>query len=104
MFAAITIACAQVAGTAGAGTWVSASPQLQQRLGIKTARLNAERSRSEIDAFAKVLDPGPLPQLDSDLMTAMAAAAASGAEAKRAIALNAEGQSIAAKDAEAAQA
>ncbi|HEY5071068.1 MAG TPA: hypothetical protein VII63_03465 [Caulobacteraceae bacterium] len=84
------------------GGWVDAGLALQHRLGVKTAALTAERSRSEVDAFAKVLDPGPLAQLDSDLMTAVAAAAASSAEAKRSQALNAAGGLIALKDTQAA--
>jgi hypothetical protein len=74
----------------------------QGRLGLATARLVAAQHTSEIDAFAKVLDPAPLVQLDSDLATAVAAAAASSAEARRAKSLNAAGGSISAKDTEAA--
>ena len=57
---------------------------------------------AEVDAFAKVLDPGPLAQLDSDLATAEAAAAASDAEAARARALHASDGGVSAKDTEAA--
>ncbi len=87
-----------------AGNWVTASPDLQQRLGVKTVPLKAERRKSQVDAFAKVLDPEPLVQLDSDLRTAVAAAEASGAEAKRSEALHGAGAAVSAKDAEAAQA
>ncbi len=92
------------AWAAAAGGSVIAAPQLQQRLGIRTATLSAQKRKSQIDAFAKVLDPGPLAQLDSDLMTAVAAARASRAEAVRARALNAAGGTVSAKDAEAAEA
>jgi len=84
--------------------WIAATPELQHRLGVKTAMLRAERRKTQIDAFAKVLDPGPLAALDADLSTAIAAAAASRAEAVRAKALNASGGAVSAKDAEAAQA
>ncbi|WP_293367264.1 hypothetical protein [Phenylobacterium sp.] len=57
-----------------------------------------------MDAFAKVLDPGPLAQLNSDLLTAIATAAASRAEAARAQTLSGTGGALARKDAEAAQA
>jgi hypothetical protein len=74
----------------------------QRELGIVTQRLELAHRAIEIDAFAKVLDPEPLVQLDSDLATAQAAVAASRAEARRAAALHASGGAIAAKDMEAA--
>ncbi len=84
------------------GAGVTAGAELQHRLGLKTETLVPEKRKSQIDAFAKVLDPGPLAQLDSDLLTAVAAAAASKAEADRSKLLNAAGGSIATKDVEAA--
>ena len=76
----------------------------QVRMGLTTQILSSGREAAQIDAFAKVLDPGPLVQLDSDLRTAEAAAAASKAEAHRSAALADAGGGIAAKDAEAAAA
>ncbi len=81
---------------------ISMSPQTQQHLGIATLRLVSARRSSETDAFAKVLDPGPLAQLDSDLATAEAAAMASTAEAARSRALNVQGGLVSSKDTEAA--
>ena len=78
------------------------SPETQHRLGVATQRTTLSRRSTEIDAFAKVLDPAPLVQSDSDLRTAQAAAAASSAQAKRAQALHAADGSVAAKDVEAA--
>lgn len=78
------------------------SAQAQQHLGLATQRLTATRRAGEIDAFAKVLDPGPLAQLISDLMTAEAAALASKAEAARAEALHASDGGVSAKDTETA--
>jgi hypothetical protein len=78
------------------------APDMQRRLGVRTEALTAERRKAEVDAFAKVLDPGPLAQLDSDLMTAVAAAAASRPEAERTRALHAAGDTVSAKDTEAA--
>jgi len=78
------------------------SPDAQQHLGIKTAVLTLQHRSAQVDAFAKVLDPGPLAALQSDLSTAEAAAAASGAEAARSVALAKAGESMAKKDAEAA--
>jgi hypothetical protein len=75
----------------------------QNRLGVKSAALKAEKRKGEVDAFAKVLDPGPLVALDTDLATAIAAAAASRAEAVRSKALNAAAGVVSAKDAEAAE-
>ena len=86
------------------GPTVSLDAALQGRLGLKTEALTAQRHASQIDAFAKVLDPGPLAQLQSDLLSAEASAAASKAEAARAQALNATGGTVASKDVEAARA
>ena len=91
---------AQVVPYAG----VTLTPEVQARLGVKTAVLKSQRRAAQIDAFAKVLDPGPLAQLETDLEAAEASAAASAAEAKRTRALNASGAVVAAKDAEAAEA
>jgi hypothetical protein len=87
---------------ATAASSVTVSPDDQARLGVITQKLVATRHSTETDAFAKVLDPEPLVQLDSDLATAEAAAIASGAEAARSRALNAQGLAMSAKDTEAA--
>jgi hypothetical protein len=83
---------------------VTLDAALQTRIGVKTQALTLQHRTSQIDAFAKVLDPGPLAQLQSDLSTAEASAAASQAEAARAQALHAAGGSVASKDVEAAKA
>jgi hypothetical protein len=93
-------ASAQVAPYTG----VTLDPQAQARLGVRTQALRSERRSAQIDAFAKVLDPGPLAQLETDLEAAEASAAASAAEARRAAALNASGSAVSSKDAEAAKA
>ncbi|HEY4031643.1 MAG TPA: hypothetical protein VGM25_14970 [Caulobacteraceae bacterium] len=85
-------------------TGVTIEPGVQARLGVRTAVLKSERRQAQVDAFAKVLDPGPLAQLETDLEGAVASAAASAAEARRAKALNASGGAVASKDAEAAEA
>jgi hypothetical protein len=85
-------------------TGVTLDPQAQARLGVRTQALKSERRSAQIDAFAKVLDPGPLAQLETDLESAETSAAASAAEARRAKALNASGSAVASKDAEAAEA
>lgn len=81
---------------------VTLTPPAQQRLGLATSRLTLTRRTAEIDAFAKVLDPGPLVQLASDLATAEAAADASRAEAVRARSLTGAGGGVAAREVEAA--
>jgi hypothetical protein len=85
-------------------TGVTLDSQAQARLGVRTQTLKSERRSAQIDAFAKVLDPGPLAQLETDLQSAEASSAASAAEARRAKALNASGSAVASKDAEAAEA
>lgn len=87
-----------------AAPFIVVDPASQARMGLRTARLSTGRQAAQIDAFAKVLDPGPLAQLESDLMAAQAAAAASRAEAKRTRGLFQTGPSVALKDVEAAEA
>lgn len=70
---------------------VRMSAAVQRGLGIVSQRLTVARRAGEVDAFAKVLDPEPLVQLNSDLETAVAAAVASRAEAERSQALHAGG-------------
>ena len=77
-------------------------PQEQSHLGLRTIRLAGVNRSGEIDGFAKVLDPGPLAQLVSDLQTALAAYAASSAEAARAKSLHSRDLGVSAKDTEAA--
>jgi len=102
---AVVVATAAFAGMATA-TFASAdvtlSPGDQTRLGVVTRKLTATHHSTEIDAFAKVLDPEPLVQLDSDLATAEAAARASSAEAARSQKLSTPEGGVSAKDAEAA--
>jgi hypothetical protein len=83
---------------------VTLSADAQHRLGIAISSLVSVRHSREIDAFAKVLDPASLIQSENDLATAEVAAVASRAEAARALALHQSGNSISAKDQEAAQA
>jgi hypothetical protein len=100
LMAAPCAALAQVAPYTG----VTLDAQTQARLGLRTQTLRTERRSAQIDAFAKVLDPGPLAQLETDLEAAQASAAASAAEASRSKALNASGSAVSSKDAEAAKA
>lgn len=93
-----------LAGAQAAAATLELSGAAQQRLGVTTQRLAPANRAAEIDAFAKVLDPAPLVQADSDLRTAEAAAAASSAEARRASALHRQNGEVSAKDAEAAAA
>lgn len=95
-------ACLALAGAPASAAGVTLSPSAQSRLGVETQTLTPTKRAAEIDAFAKVLDPTPLIQAESDLLTAEAAAAASSAEAKRSEALATPAGGLAAKAAEAA--
>ena len=99
---ALMLALAVPALPAAAGPLLDVSPQAQGRLGVQTQTLTAQRRSVQVAAFAKVLDPGPLAQLESDLDTAVAADAASSAEAARARLLSPGNAAMSAKDAEAA--
>ncbi len=94
--------CLTLAAGPSRAVSVQVSLASQHGLGIATQRLITARRAKETDAFAKVLDPEPLAQLDSDLATAESAAFASKAEAERATALHAADGGVAAKDMEAA--
>jgi hypothetical protein len=74
----------------------------QNRLSVQTAPLAAATHAPTISGYARVIDAGPLALLDSDLSAALAAAAASQAEAARVTALHAEDQMVAARVSEAA--
>jgi hypothetical protein len=76
----------------------------QARLGIATQPLAAAVRGSQMGAFARALDPGPLAQLESDIAAATATSAASQAEANRTRTLNAADQTVSKQAAEAAQA
>jgi hypothetical protein len=75
----------------------------QTRLGVATAPLQAANRSSTVSGFARALDPGPLAQLDSDIEAAVAAVAASQAEAARTKTLSAD-QTVSKQAAEAAAA
>ena len=100
--APVLAALLALAASPGWAAGLTLDRQVQDHLGIATQRLAVTHRASEIDAFAKVLDPGPLAQLVSDLKTAEAAAAASRAEGARAQALNKADGGVSTKDAEAA--
>ncbi len=100
---AVVMSLTLTGGPASAAT-VRMSAAVQHRLGVVAERLKPTHRAGETDAFAKVLDPAPLIQSDSDLATAEAAEAASGPEAARAMALYKADGSVSAKDVEAAEA
>jgi hypothetical protein len=81
---------------------VKLAVETQHKLGLATQTLQAASRSASVAGFARVLDPGPLVQLDADIQAAQAAAVASSAEARRARALNASGQALSAKALEAA--
>jgi hypothetical protein len=78
--------------------------ETQRKLGFRVEPLLAATRVATVAGYAKVLDPGPLAQLDSDIQMAAAAAAASAAEAARAKTLNADDQAVSTKVLQAAQA
>ena len=100
----VALAWGAIAAAPAQAADVAVSQDVQHHIGLATQRLAAARRVGQIDAFAKVLDPGPLAQLVVDLKTAEAARQASKAEADRAQALHTGGGGVSAKDAEAAKA
>ena len=97
-----------IPAVAAAAAWLAAGSALaagftvpaavQQRMGLAVAQLETQKHSTEVDAFAKVLDPEPLVQLDSDLRTAEAAAEASACRGRtRRARCNAAGGGVAAQ-------
>lgn len=76
----------------------------QARLGVKTAPIAKAGSGSWIDAVATVLDPMPLIRLNSELTAALAASAASRAEAERTQKLVQQDSAVSQKSLEASRA
>ena len=99
---AVAAFCLVIAAAPARAASVQMSPAVQRRVGIATQTLKPTQQAAEVDAFAKVLDPEPLVQLDSDLATAEASAVASRAEAERSRALHSADGGVASKDLEAA--
>jgi hypothetical protein len=78
--------------------------EIQRKLGLATQPLVAASRTATVTGFARVLDPGPLAQLDADIEAAAVAAQASAAEAERTRSLHADGQTVSTKALEAAEA
>jgi hypothetical protein len=83
---------------------VEMKADVQVRMGVKLGKLAEATARISAPVYARVVDAGPLAQLDADLASAQAAVAASSAEAKRLRALADADQSAAPKAVEAAEA
>ena len=82
---------------------VKLAVEIQHKLGLAVQPLAAAVRVATLSGYAKVLDPSPLAQLDSDIQTAAAAASASAAEAARSKALNADDQAVSVKALQAAE-
>ena len=74
LWTAAVALCLALAAAPALAAGVQVSADIQHRLGVVTQKLAVARQSTEIDAFAKVLDPAPLAQSDSDLNTAEARA------------------------------
>jgi len=76
----------------------------QSRLGISTMQLESAQAAEITEAIGRVLDIGPLAQLETEIESAQAAAKASGSETKRLSVLAADDQNASRRTLEAAQA
>ena len=83
---------------------ITVSAAEQARLGVLTQALTAAPAPAGLASTARVLDPGPLIQLDADLAAASASLAASRAEAGRTRKLYAQDRTASARALEAAEA
>src|SRR2546421_9479487 len=83
---------------------VTLSAAEQARLGVQTQALTAAPAPQGLASTARVLDPGPLIQLDADLAAASASRAASRAEASRTRQLYAQDRTASARALEMAEA
>lgn len=100
--AAVALALLASAALAAGQTEIHLDAAAQSHLGLRVQIVRRESRPAQVAAFAKVLDPGPLAQLESDLASAEAAAEASRIEARRLTALKGAVQGASAKDVEAA--
>jgi len=98
LLAAVALGLAGATSSAPAPAAMTAPTQ--RNLSVQTTTLASASYAPTINGYARVIDAVPLATLDSDLAAALAAAAASQAEAVRARALNAEDQMVATKVAE----
>lgn len=83
---------------------ITVEPVAQMRYGVLVTTLRAETAPMGVATTARVMDPGPLLQLDSELATAAATFAASRAEAIRTRKLYTEDRTASARAVEAASA
>jgi len=83
---------------------VKLGAETQKKLGLTVQPLAAAARAESLPGYLKVLDAGPLAQLDSDLQVSEAAAAASAAAAARSKTLNAADQAVSTKALQAAEA
>jgi len=89
---ASSLFCTQLAAEPG-DVAVSVTTADQARLGIASRMLDARTVSASVDAIIRSVDPSPLAALNSDLLAATAAAAASDSELKRVAGLVAQDRS-----------
>ena len=99
---AATLAVPALAAASDAPKPVTIDAATVRRLAIATAPAGPMTQGASATGFARVLDPIPLAQLDSDIAIAASAASASAAEAARSRALFAADATVSRKAAEAA--
>lgn len=97
-----TAALSARAAAPGAAKPVSLDAATLRRLGVAVATLQGSTTPTVASGFARVLDPIPLAQLDSDIAAAAPVASASAAEAARSRALFAADVTVSRKVAETA--
>ena len=102
--AALVAANPAIAAAPDAPHAVEIDAATARRLTIQTAPVKPGAQAQTVTGFARVLDPIPLAQLDSDIAAAAATASASQAEAARSRALFAADATLSRKAAEAASA
>ena len=88
----------------GSNTFLKLDPETQQRMGLKTAPLEAMQLKPEVKAFGRVLDPAPLATMMTDLASARAQLEASSKEAARLKLLHDQNQNASTRTLEAAEA
>src|SRR2546430_1732557 len=101
---ALTLSAGYVHGADAPPPPVTLSAAEQARLGVQTQALTAAPAPQGLASTARVLDPGPLIQLDADLAAASASLAASRAEASRTRRLYTEDRTASARALEMAEA
>ncbi len=100
----ITSTAAQISRDSAGHVFIAIRPAARKEIGIATETLKAIAQPIEIEAYGFILDPAPLAQLNSQLLSAQAALDAANAQYRRSSRLYAEHRNASLRNLQTAQA